>query len=511
MKNIFTTIIVICIAIITYGQVPKKFSYQAVIVDSTGELVANQDIMIKVNILRGDITSAISVYMKIFEATTTETGLMVIEVDSLDGIDWGTGETYSLKTEIDFLSDTEGYFLFSIEELQSVPFALYSGHAQTCVVADSVRGGGALPAGSEGDLLYFHNNQWTLLQPGANGQILTLQNGVPAWVGGVPVLFTDSVINIAGHNASCAVTIENNGSSEIIRSGICWSTSSSPDIGDTHTTDGNTLGSFISSLSDLALSTTYYVRAYATNSFGTAYGSTISFTTMAWQPCLTARTVTDYENNLYNTVQIGTQCWMKENLKVKYYANGTAIAYGTATSTTVGYFYYPNNDQNNVALFGLLYNWKAVMSTSSSSSSVPSGVQGICPTGWHVPSDDEWTILSNYVNNVSEYLCNGTDTYTAKSFAADTTWSTSAITCAVGNIQADNNATGFSILPAGRARSQSSFEYFNQYAYLWSATEGSSSYTKCWGIYYATATVSRIGNTTGNYKYNGYSVRCVKD
>lgn len=511
MKNIFTTIMAICIAIITFGQVPEKFSYQAVIVDSIGEPVIDQDIMVRVNILRGDATSATSVYMKVFETTTTETGLMLIEVDSLNGIDWSTGQTYSLKTEIDFLSDTEGFLLFGIEELQSVPFSFYAGRSQTCVLADSVRGGGALPAGSEGDLLYFHNNQWNLLHPGENGQILTLQNGLPAWAGGIPILFTDSVINIAGNNASCAVTIENNRGSEIIRSGVCWSTSPSPDISDTHTTDGTTFGSFISSLTDLELSTTYYVRAYATNSFGTAYGSAVSFTTMAWQPCLNARTVTDYEGNIYNTVQIGTQCWMKENLKVKYYSNGTAIAYGTTTSTTVGYYYYPNNSQSNVPLFGLLYNWKAVMNTSSSSSSVPSGVQGICPTGWHVPSDDEWTILSDYVNGVSEYLCNATSTYTAKAFAADTTWSSSAVTCAVGNVQADNNATRFSILPAGRARSQSSFEYFNQYAYLWSATEGSTSYTKCWGIYYAIATVSRIGNTTGNYKYNGYSVRCVKD
>ena len=123
------------------------------------------------------------------------------------------------------------------------------------------------------------------------------------------------------------------------------------------------------------------------------------------QPCTGATTVTDFDGNIYNTVQIGQQCWMKENLRTIHYSNGTYIPLGSSTSTTTAYRYYPNNDQSNVSTYGYLYNWKAVMGDSSSSSRNPSGVLGICPIGWHVPSDSEWTRLTDYVSSQSQYVC----------------------------------------------------------------------------------------------------------
>ena len=86
------------------------------------------------------------------------------------------------------------------------------------------------------------------------------------------------------------------------------------------------------------------------------------------QPCPGAATVTDVDNNTYNTVQIGTQCWMKENLRTTRYANGTSIALGSSTSSTTAYRYYPDNNSSNVSTYGYLYNWKALMGNSSSSS-----------------------------------------------------------------------------------------------------------------------------------------------
>ena len=100
--------------------------------------------------------------------------------------------------------------------------------------------------------------------------------------------------------------------------------------------------------------------------------------------------VTLADGNTYNTVLIGTQCWMKENLRTKKYANGTTISQGSlSSSSSTAYWYFPNNDSSNMSTYGLLYNWKAVMQNSSSSSANPSGVQGVCPNGWHVPSDAE--------------------------------------------------------------------------------------------------------------------------
>ncbi|MDD4395892.1 MAG: FISUMP domain-containing protein, partial [Bacteroidales bacterium] len=170
-----------------------------------------------------------------------------------------------------------------------------------------------------------------------------------------------------------------------------------------------------SSLTGLAGGTTHYVRAYATNSFGTVYGAEKSFTTLF--ECGTDQ-VKDAENNYYATVQIGEQCWMAENLRTTTYADGTIVD---------GSSYYNPNVEN----YGYLYTWSAVMKEAASSTSIPSGVRGICPIGWHVPSYAEWNVL---VDN-----CGGVGV--AGSILKSTTgWS------ALGNGTDDY---GFSVLPAG--------------------------------------------------------------
>lgn len=222
------------------------------------------------------------------------------------------------------------------------------------------------------------------------------------------------------------------------------------------------------------------------------------------QPCPGTPTLTDRDGNTYNTVLIGTQCWMKENLRTTKYANNTSIAQGNSPSTTSAY-YYPNNNAANMPTYGLLYNWKAVMQNSSSSSANPSGVQGICPTGWHVPSDAEWTQLTDYVSSQSEYVCGSDNTSIAKALAGTTGWSSSTNTCAVGNTPSQNNSTGFSALPAGSY--SNSYGNFGNNALFWSATEYDISHAYYPSLYYNRAFVTR------NYgdKYFGFSVRCAKD
>ncbi len=231
------------------------------------------------------------------------------------------------------------------------------------------------------------------------------------------------------------------------------------------------------------------------------------------QPCSGTPTLTDVDGNTYNTVQIGNQCWMKENLRTKKYADGTSISQGSTSSTTTGYWYYPNNVSSNQSTYGLLYNWKAVMRNSSSSTSDPSNVQGICPTGWHVPSVAEWTQLTSYVKSQSAYVCagcSGTDdewqtSCIAKALASTIGWNSSTGTCAVGSTPNSNNATGFSALPAGCY--YSSYGGFGYDAAFWSATEGSSDNAYGRGLGYNNAGVYRNYNT----KAYGFSVRCVRD
>lgn len=224
--------------------------------------------------------------------------------------------------------------------------------------------------------------------------------------------------------------------------------------------------------------------------------------------------VTDIDNNKYDAVRIGDQVWMAENLRTTRYANGTSIPLGTTTSTYTAYRYIPglsNSDEENMANvehYGYLYNWKAVMGNSSSSSSNPSGVQGICPDGWHVPSDAEWTQLTNYVGSQSQYVCG--ENSIVKALAATTDWNNSSHVCAIGNIQSENNATGFSALPAGYCVSDY-YSHLGEYASFWSATQadGNQAYEK--------AIFLRISNGSSTFsrrlseKDCGMSVRCIRN
>lgn len=209
-------------------------------------------------------------------------------------------------------------------------------------------------------------------------------------------------------------------------------------------------------------------------------------------------TVNDYDGNTYNTVIIGEQCWMRENLRTTHYANGVAIALaGTATSTTTAYRYNPGNNASNVSTYGYLYNFRAVMNGASSSTDNPSGVRGICPTGWHVPSNAEWTQLTDFLQSHNAYLCGDYTNSIAKSLASTFGWTTYHTACSVGNQPEQNNTTGFGALPAGYF-SSGYYDFCNN-CYLWSA----SNYAIV--LYYHSVSVSRT-TTSG-----ACSVRCLRD
>ena len=234
-------------------------------------------------------------------------------------------------------------------------------------------------------------------------------------------------------------------------------------------------------------------------------------------------TVTDHEGNVYNTVQIGDQCWTRENMRCTTSpSTGTNILEFPASSYTYSgkKAYYPNDNASNVATYGLLYNWNAAVDTfntaygeTSTNTSLSNAVsvtfsgnrRGICPVGWHVPSDAEWTQLENYVGSQSAYQCGGNSTNIAKALASTTGWKSSSTTCEVGNNPSSNNATGFSAVPAGLY--YGSYYYFGLDAWFWSATQNNSYYAYFRDLYYNNASV----DSTSASKYYGYSVRCLRD
>ena len=215
--------------------------------------------------------------------------------------------------------------------------------------------------------------------------------------------------------------------------------------------------------------------------------------------------VTDIDGNVYKTVKLGNQVWMAENLRTTRYADGTPIPLGTEASFTTAYRYYPNGNSANVTDYGYLYNWPAVMNGSASSNANPSGVQGICPDGWHVPSDAEWTELTNYVESQSQYVCGNNTIDIAKALASETGWNSSTYNCAVGNNPDANNATGFSARPAGYYYGL--YSHFGSYANFWSATQYYSNNAYSRSLRYSSAYVTR----NSNGKLNGYSVRCIRN
>ena len=299
------------------------------------------------------------------------------------------------------------------------------------------------------------------------------------------------------------------GGNPISEYGLCWDTLPNPDISGNHIVLGLGEAVFTYTLTGLTNNTTYYVRAYAINSIDTVYGEQQSFTT---DGCNDPLSLIDYDGNTYNSVKIGTQCWMKENLRTTHYADGTEIVFGGNTSSYQARYYRPNNDNNLVSTYGLLYNYTAVLHGSTGSNTNPSGVQGVCPTGWHIPSKAEFSQLLNYVSSQSNYLCDGT--YYAKSLASKTGWQSNSNTCVVGNNPNSNNATGFNAYPSGYYDgyySNGSFYSLGSYYFFATATVETSGSTVYWQYLFCGYQHSNCSYNSTPYKGSAYSVRCLRD
>ena len=314
-----------------------------------------------------------------------------------------------------------------------------------------------------------------------------------------PILSTADISAITQTTATSGGNITSDGGETIISRGVCWSTSQNPTIADSKSADGTGTGAFTSSLTGLTAGTTYYVRAYATNSAGIAYGNELSFLTSS-----AGTTVTDIDGNIYNTVTIGTQVWMKENLKTTKYKDGTSIPLvtdGTAWSnlSTPGYCWYNNDAATYKTDYGALYNWHTV------------NTGNLCPTGWHAPTDTEWTTLENYlIANGYNYDGTTTGNKIAKSLASTTLWTSSSNTGSVGNTDypAIRNATGFTALPGGYRYYTGSFDDIGNYGHWWSSTEYSS--TKAW-YRFVSYDYSYVYSCYSMTKNCGFSVRCARD
>ena len=302
----------------------------------------------------------------------------------------------------------------------------------------------------------------------------------------LPTLTTLDISCSNSTSASIGGNISSDGGSAITARGVCWSTTSGPTTANSKTSDGTGSGSFPSIMTRLTGGTTYYVRAYATNSSGTSYGNEVSFTTVlaSFPNC---GTVTDIDGNVYNTVTIGTQCWMAENLQTTRYRNGDPIPNVTdniawGALTTGAYCWYNNDAATYQADYGALYNWYTVADS-----------RNVCPTGWHVPTDTEWATLTTFLGG--ENVAGGSLKETCfNHWNSPNTGAT--------------NLTGFTALPGGlRAPVAGWIGFIYDMGFWWSSSEydiNNGSYVK---MYSSDSSL----NWQPAQKQHGASVRCVRD
>lgn len=283
----------------------------------------------------------------------------------------------------------------------------------------------------------------------------------------LPVVETLNITNINVTYALGGGYVKDDGGAPVTIRGVCWSDINTPSVENNSTKDGRDTGMFKSDIIGLSHNTIYYVRAYATNSAGTGYGVVISFKTKIYG------TVTDIDGNNYKTINIGNQTWMAENLKVTHYQKtGDSIPILISVDSGKGACYDYDDTLGNSIIYGKLYNWYAVVDW-----------RNLCPSGWHVPSTDEWDTLITYLGG-------GKIAAVKLKEAGNSHWK---------GTNTATNESGFTALPAGLYEIKS--YYLGTRTYWWASNCRCKISLENDSIWVYPGGVSRAGQ----------SVRCKKD
>ena len=303
----------------------------------------------------------------------------------------------------------------------------------------------------------------------------------------LPTLTTTEPSELTSIGAKTGGNISNTGGGVITAKGVCWSTSENPTTINNKTSDTSESTSFVSNITGLTNGTAYHIRAYATNSAGTAYGNEYIIMTP----------VTDIEGNLYKTVLIGAQVWMSENLKVGKLNDNASIPNVPDNAqwiamTTPAYSWY-NNDATNKNIYGALYNWITINTGK------------LCPTGWHVPTDEEYNTMEIHLGISASVVNNwgfrGTDEGTK--LKGTSTWS------AGGN---GSNSSGFNALAGGyRQWDDGSFPGVGVITYFWTSSDDAANGNPTVGWYRRADNNETRIHKGATEKEGGKYVRCMKN
>lgn len=308
----------------------------------------------------------------------------------------------------------------------------------------------------------------------------------------LPIVETNALYNLNSVGVVCEGHIISDGGAKITNRGICWSLDSTSAIISNPISAGPGKDYFSVQLF-VNPRTTYYVRAFASNRVGTTYGEVMMFTSpgneIVFNPSKTYGTVTDVDNNTYKTIKIGTQTWMAEDLKVTKYNDTAAIPmisndleWRNWEALDLPAYCLKNNDLlASKDIYGAFYNWNVVNTGK------------LCPIGWHVPSENEWLALCNYLGGT------GVAGRKLKETGSNHWWYNQSAEA--------TNESGFTALPGGWGTGGGSYSNIGGYGYWWSSTMTEDSNAVKFNIYCSDDGVFRYEINPGY----GFSVRCIKD
>lgn len=301
-------------------------------------------------------------------------------------------------------------------------------------------------------------------------------------------------------------TIVSIGKENIDEHGFYWSRSTNPEKDGTLIQLGpkNFTGSFSSLVYDILDGTTYYIKAFAVANSICYYGDEKSFTT----PDTIIHPIIDIDNNIYYPVIIGDQMWMSGNLKTTHYPDGSIIQ---RVEDQLAWFNMPwynnvycwyDNYSALAAAYGNLYTWPAAVKINSQND-IPTGiVQGVCPDGWHLPSDDEWKQLEMFLGmsqaEADGENWRGNDEGGKMKYEGSPPWE-------IPNTGATDES-GFMALPAGLRNGGGYFKNIGKSTRYWSSSI-TGDFVWIRQLDYNSSRIFRGINGV----YEGNSVRCIKD
>jgi uncharacterized protein (TIGR02145 family) len=558
MKTIFTLLLA-ALAFVATAQ-PQKINYQGVAVGANGKPIKNSTVGLRLSVL-DSLPTGNTLYTETQAASTDGAGQFSIYLGAgtatagtFANLPWANGNDKFLKVEMDAQGGTN-FQPMGTTQLVSVPYAMA---AKTADLAKELQLG-ALIRGNNGETYSLtigaNGPTWTCFPPvtvanaGADqlnvcGSSITIagntpSNGTAAW----------SIISGAGGslgtaNAPATTFAGIRGSSYTLRysiSNACGSSADTVAVSLAPTTTIANAGpdqlSLTGTTATLAANApaagetgAWSILAGSGGSLNANNNPTATFTkgtdsayTLVWtmtSPCGTSRDTVNlrfptpvgtvcgqavtYAGESYPTVQIGSQCWFAKNLNVGTMITGTSDQ--TNNSTLEKYCY--NNDAANCATYGGLYQWAEAVqyqngasNTTSPSPAFTGNVRGICPTGWHLPSDAEYCTLTTFLDatvNCGAFGWSGTD-------AGGKMKSTSGLWTSPNN--GSTNSSGFSALPGGYRTTTGAFNSIGIYTYFWSSSESSSTGAINRYLFYNASNIYR----TNSNKSSGFSARCIKD